>query len=320
MVCVIFPIFLLVFLDYFNLESFSSVFNQNFVFSWTWKGRMFYLLFLWILFIESIIDWNNIIENKPKTNRRMLASFICALVPTFYILAVNFLGLNQVILSIGQYFNIGTGDFLNFHWPLSCEYLVLAIFFISAVALAYGKKGLKTFAISFAFLGGVSIAYMLDTIYPFGVFKPLQEFALPTAATAAALFDLLGYTTSLNYPIHYGDSLLPSLSVRVGAKPPVSVAIGWACAGVHSLLLYVLIIAVFFKKSNIPAFRKLLYFVIGLFGTFFVNVLRVFSIVIVMINYGTATGTAFHDTYGELFFFCSQHVCWNSFAFSHHSN
>jgi thaumarchaeosortase len=269
---------------------------------WTWKGRMFYLLFLWILFIEFVIDWNIISENKPKTTPRILASLVCALVPTFYILAINFLGLNQVILNIGQYFGIGTGDFLYFHWPLSCEYLIFAIFFTGAIALAYKKEGLKTFAISLAFLGGISIAYMLDTIYPFGVFKPLQEFTLPTAATTAALFDFLGYTTNLNYPIHYGGSLLPYLSVSIGGKS-ASVAIAWACAGVHSLLLYVLIIAVFFKKSSISAFRKLSYFVIGLFGTFFVNVLRVFSIVVIMLNYGYDAGMTFHNTYGEIYFF-----------------
>jgi thaumarchaeosortase len=269
---------------------------------WTWKGRMFYLIFLWLLLIESIIDWNNIIENRLKNTFKILASFICALVPTFYILAINFLGLDQIILNLGQYFEIRSGDFIYFHWPLSWEYLVFAISFIGAITIAYKKQGLKTFSISLAFLGGVSVAYMFDTIYPFGVFRPLQEFALPTAATTAALFDLLGYTVRLSFPVYTVESLLPSLTVSMGGKS-ASVAIAWACAGVHSLLLYVLIIAVFFKKSSISAFRKLSYFVIGLFGTFFVNVLRVFSIVIIMLNYGSAAGIAFHDTYGEIYFF-----------------
>jgi len=301
MVCFTIPVILLLYLDFFNLETLSSVFNQNFVFIWTWKGRMFYLIFLWLLFIESIIDWNNIIANKPKTTSKMVAALIFASIPTFYILAVNFLGLNQLILNLGEYFNIGAGDFIYFHWPLSCEYLVFATFFIAATAIAYKTQGLKTFSISFAFFGGISIAYMFDTIFPFGVFKPLQAFALPTAATTTALFDLLGYTARLTFPLRYGTSNLPSLTVSAGGKS-ASVAIAWACAGVQSLLLYVLIILVFFKKANISAFRKLAYFIIGLFGTFFVNVLRIFSIVIIMMNYGSEAGFAFHDTYGELYF------------------
>lgn len=263
---------------------------------------MFYLIFLWLLFIESIIDWSNIIENKPKHTIRLLASLICALIPTLYILAINFLGLNQLILNLGEYFNIGTGDFLYFHWPLSCEYLIFTIFFMVAAAIAYKIQGLKTFSVSFAFLGGVSTAYMFDTIFPFGVFKPLQALALPTAATAAALFDLLGYKTILKFPVPYGDSNLPSLTISATGKT-ASVAIAWACAGVHSILLYVLIILVFFKKAKISAFRKLTYFIIGLFGTYFVNVLRIFSILLVMLNQGMEAGVTFHNTYGELYFF-----------------
>lgn len=301
MLCFIIPVILLLFLDFFDIEIFSEVFNQNFVFFWTWKGRMFYLIFLWLLFIESIIDWNNVIENKPKTTSKIVASLIFALIPTFYILAINFLGLDQLILNIGEYFNIGAGDFIYFHWPLSCEYLIFAIFFITATLIAYETQGLKTFSISFAFFGGVSVAYMFDTIFPFGVFKPLQEFALPTAATTTALFDLLGYTARLTFPLRYGTSNLPLLTVSAGGKT-ASVAIAWACAGVQSLFLYVLIILVFFKKANISAFRKLAYFIIGLFGTFFVNVLRIFSIVIIMMNYGSDAGSAFHDTYGEIYF------------------
>lgn len=302
MVCFIIPVILLLYLDFFNLEAFSDVFNQNFVFTWTWKGRMFYMMFLWLLFIESIIDWNYITENKPKYAPRLIASLICALIPTVYILAINFLGLNQIILNLGEYFNIDAGDFIYFHWPLSCEYLVFVIFFMASTIIAYKLQGLKIFSTSFAFLGGVSVAYMFDTIYPFGVFKPLQAFALPTAATTAAIFDLLGYATSLTFPVPYGESNLPLLTVIADGNI-ANVAIAWACAGVHSLLLYVLIIAVFFKKSSISAFRKLLYFVIGLFGTYMVNVLRIFSIVIIFLKSGSEAAFTFHDTYGEIFFF-----------------
>jgi thaumarchaeosortase len=143
---------------------------------------------------------------------------------------------------------------------------------------------------------------MLDTIYPFGVFRPLQEMTLPTAATAAALFDFLGYQVMLSYPTNVGDSLVPSLAVGIGDKS-AGVSIAWACAGVYSLLLYVLIILVFFKRTNISGFRKVLYFFIGLFGTFFANVLRIYSILIVSLESGREAMMDFHNTWGELFGF-----------------
>jgi exosortase/archaeosortase family protein len=323
-ICITLPIILLFFLDYYNMEGYNyrynretnnfeswsnMFFNESFVFELSWKGRMFLLVFLWILLIESAMDWKKIVDAKPKNRYIILASLICASVPTIYVIATNFLGLDLTILRIGHdVFGIHSvtdidkpWDFLLlWHWPISCEYIVFAVFFIGAVILAYKTKGLKALSISLALLGGIGVAYMFDTIYPFGVFRPLQAFALPTAAVAAALFDLLGYTVRLVFPVYTVESYLPSLTVIMGGKS-ASVTIAWACAGVQSLLLYVLIILVFFKKSDISAFRKLLYFIIGLFGTFFVNVLRVFSIVVIMLNYGNEAGTTFHNIYGEMY-------------------
>jgi thaumarchaeosortase len=224
-------------------------------------------------------------------------------------LATNFLGLDLAVLKFGHSVGITSvtasgdpSDFLHLQWPLSLEYMVFFVFFLAAVLLAYRPKGLKVLSISFAVLGAIGVVYMLDTIYPFGVFRPLQELALPTAATAAALFDILGYTVWLNYPMHSNNSSMPSLNVTVGDKS-AGYGIAWACAGVYSLILFVLIILLFFKRTNISGYRKVLYFFIGLIGTFFANVLRIYALFIVTLNYGHEKGMVFHDSWGELFGF-----------------
>ena len=323
LICIALPIIMLLFLDFYNLEGYNyryngetnafeswpnTFFNQSFLFELTWKGRMFLLVFLWIIFIESAMDWNKLIDSKPKNRYIIIASLVCALIPTVYVLGTTFFGLDLTVLQIGHdVFGVlsvrGANepwDFLHLHWPISFEYIVFAVFFISAVLLAYKNKGLKSLAISFALLGGIGVAYTFDTVFPFGIFRPLQTFALPTAAVAAGILDLLGYTVSLGFPVYSGESRLPSLTVRAGGST-ASVGIAWACAGVQSLLLYILIILVFFKKSDISGFRKLAYFIIGLFGTFFVNVARVISIIFVMLNEGQAAGMVFHDSYGEMY-------------------
>ncbi|MEM1539919.1 MAG: exosortase/archaeosortase family protein [Candidatus Bathyarchaeia archaeon] len=322
------PIFLLLFLDYYNVEGYNYVynpatqsfekwipcnvfFNQNFVFEATWKGRMFYLFFIWLIFIESVIYWNELIDVKPKSCFLAIASLTFALIPTVYIMAVNHFGLDLMVLKVG--FNLGIRaitpegypwDFLYLQWPLSCEYIVLAVFFISAATLAYGLKGLKFFSISFVLIAGIGAVYMFDTIYPFGVFKPLQAFALPTAATAAAILDLLGYKTILKFPANSSltSSHLPRLIIW-NEKAFAAADIGWACSGVHSLLLYVLIILVFFKKTEISSFRKLAYFVTGFIGTYFINVLRICSYLLIYLHQGRIAADVFHDSYGELYFF-----------------
>jgi thaumarchaeosortase len=318
------PILMLAVLDYYNLEGYNyrynrdtgavepwgnTFFDQNFTFDVTWKGRMFYAIFAWFLVIESALGWQTIADKKPMSLKLRVASLVCAFIPTIFVLAVNFFGLDLTILKAGL--NIGIpavtvtnepSDFLHLQWPLSVEYVVFFSCFFAAILLAYKAKGLRIFSISLAFLGAMTVAYMLDTIYPFGVFRPLQEMVLPTAATAAALFDVLGYNVLLTYPVHTADSLLTGLTVGLGANS-TSVTIAWACAGVYSLLLYVLIILVFFKRTNISAFRKAMYFFIGLIGTFFANVLRIYAIIIINLNEGYNAGMVFHNTYGELFGF-----------------
>ncbi len=324
MICIGVPIVLLVFLDFYHLQGFNyrydgvtnqfvrwtnTYFTQTFSFDVTWKGRLFYLFFAWFLAIESVIGWKVLVEKKPRNRKLIGASLVCALIPTIYVLATNFFGLDLAIMKVGHSLGIISvaannqpSDFLHLQWPLSVEYMVFFVAFLTAIILAYKTKGLKIFSISLSMLGGISVAYMLDTIYPFGVFRPLQEVALPTTASAAALFDWLGYNVTLSYPVHLGPSLLPNLTVSAGGRI-AEYSISWACAGVYSLLLYLLIILVFFKRTNISGFRKLSYFVIGLFGTFCSAVLRIYTIFLISLQNGYNAGMFFHNTYGELFGF-----------------
>jgi thaumarchaeosortase len=320
--CIALPIIALAFLDYYNLDGYNyryisetgnfevwrnTYFSETFVFELTWKGRMFFLVFLWLMLVETALEWRKLVNEKPDSRRIMAASLICGLVPTAYVLATSFFGFDLTVLRMGQILGIRSvtslnepWDFLHLYWPISLEYIIFAVFFTSAIMLAYRTKGLKVFSISLALLTGIGIAYMFDTIVPWGIFRPLQAFALPTAAVSAAFLDLMGYAVRLVFPVYSVESNLPSLTVTLGGNS-ATVAIAWACAGVQSILLYLVIIFVFFKKAEISAFRKLAYFVIGLFGTFFVNVLRVTSILLIMLNSGTAAGEVFHNTYGEMY-------------------
>jgi thaumarchaeosortase len=318
------PIIMLGVLDYYNLEGYNyrynrdvngfqpwhdTFFDQNFTFDLTWKGRMFYSIFIWFMVIETAFGWQDLMDKKPQNRKLMAAALIIAAIPTIYVLAVNFFGLDLSVLKAGLSLNIPAvtasndpSDFLHLQWPLSLEYMVLFSCSLAAVAVAYKGKGIKTLGISLTFLGAMAVAYMLDTVFPFGVFKPLQELALPTTATTAALFDFLGYGVTMMYPMHSTNTLLPALTITSGAKS-AGVEIAWACAGVYSLLLYVLIILVFFKRTNISSFRKVLYFFIGLFGTFFANVMRIYTIIIIDLQSGHTAMMDFHNTWGELFGF-----------------
>jgi len=289
------PVMVLMVLDYLDIESFY-VFNQEFRFLSTFKGRMFYVFFLWIALLESIIDWSKVIEKKPKSHLRIVLCFFCAFIPLIYVLSVNFWGLDAMILSFGR--DLGfSGYSLNFHWVLCVEYFVFALSFLVAMFLAYKQGGLGFFGMASTVLLGMSIIYAIDTFYPGGSFKPLEMLALPTAACASAILDILGYPfrlsfdTSLVHPVY-------------GTMPAINgIFIGWPCAGVHSLFLFAVIILLLFKRSNITTFRKFVYFVIGGVCTYFVNVLRIVSYFVILWGNGKDNARVFHNTTGELYFF-----------------
>ena len=311
LVCFIAAIVLLMILDYFNLESIAIFNERGFYFDYTWKGRLFLLFFLWLFVLEYLLNLEKPskkdLETKPRSHFKVLAIFICAIIPLIYIFSVNFLGLDQTVIKVGEmlrgeYWRTHFSDWqhiLRAAWPLSFEYLVFTVSFLVTTLLAYGKDGLKKFSITLAFIAGISVIYLIDTIYPYGVFKPLQLLALPTAACAAALLDILGYPFILSFSP--GLDSMPIIRTQ-SAGQMVSIGIAWPCAGVHSLFLYTLIILLLFKKSNISSFRKLLYFIVGAIGTYSVNVLRIIVYFIIRVNEGLTAAQTFHDVYGELLF------------------
>jgi len=86
----------------------------------------------------------------------------------------------------------------------------------------------------------------------------------------------------------------------MGGFRPVGIV--WSCAGVHSLLLYLLIILLLFKRSNISRIRKLVYFIVGAVCTYFVNILRIASYFVIRESSGQDAAQSFHDSIGELYF------------------
>jgi len=311
--CFAAAIALLMVLDYFNLEKLAFFNNTGFLFDYTWKGRLFLLFFVWLFALESFSGFKSLTEegeNKPRNKIKLAAIILCAIVPLVYIIGVNFLGLDQVVISIGEFIRLDywkanwaywenslTGD-----WPMSVEYVVFTVSFLATMLLAYGKKGLKTFSLSAALVAGIAVIYMIDTMYPSSAFTPFQTFALPTAACAAVVLQAIGIPFTMYYsPGGYGSGA-PIITVTSnGISSPATIA--WPCAGVHSLFLYTIIVLLLFKKSDISGFRKSIYFVIGAVGTYFVNVLRIVTYFVVLINQGQESALIFHNVYGELYFF-----------------
>ncbi len=301
---------LLMVLDYFNLESFEHFNKGGFYFDYSWKGRMFLVLFLAVFVMEYAInrglDQTKVTGSTRRRNLRIFAVLLCASIPLIYIASENFLGLNAVIVGAGdafrgEFWRANYKDWANFlggDWPLSLEYLVFAVSIAVAVFFAYGRRGLKAFSISLALVGGIGAVFLIDTLFPYGALEPLQMLTLPTSACATALLELMGFSVFMVYgPQQSG----PIITIYPNNMPS-SASVNWPCAGIHSLFLFVLVMALLMRKSDMSSFRKAIYFIFGFAVTYFVNVLRIVEYFVILSNSGQDAAAIYHRDYGELLF------------------
>jgi thaumarchaeosortase len=262
----------------------------------TWKGRTFYLFFLWLASLELIINWERLQPYKISGfSLRTIALILSLLVPTAYVVVSNFCGLNLMITHWAWENHIAQVDWM----ALSTEYLVLGALFMLIVFLQYGVKGLKDSLLSPIFLLTIGVVYTIDNVYQYGSFTPFQILVPATATLAASVLNLMGFQTRWAGEL-YGT---PVLSAWNSKSPPVSFGIAWPCSGIESLLIYTVTILLFLKNTSIPWKQRIIYFVIGAIVTFFINVLRIVTIFIIAINTGgwTVEAQRFHDYYGQLY-------------------
>jgi thaumarchaeosortase len=270
-------------------------------FDYLWKGRAPYLLFLWLFFVETFLGWKKLKEDFDIgwTKKTVLAALILIL-PTIYAVGLNF-GLQNGIQELGKIIGVPAEQYgewyLTHSWPFSFEYILFGLFFIASIWLLHGKRGLKTYAVSCFFIGGVGIFYMIDTFYPYGTFTFLQSFVPVTVYGAISILNILGYGTRT---FSSGSDGL-GLTVA-GANSSYSAIVSWSCGGSHSLFLYSFMIMLFLRGSSITRTRKIIYVVLGALGTFLVNILRIVAILLTGVNSGASLAATFHEFYGEFFF------------------
>jgi exosortase/archaeosortase family protein len=280
-------------------------------FEQTLQGRTFFLFFLWLIILEIILSWE-----KPKKNKldklgsiKTVAFIITLLLPTIYVIAANYWGLNSIIEGLAKQ-NIPPEDPLQEQHaslvPLSTEYLVFTALFCLIILMAYGINGLTDFSISTLFLGTIGVLFTIDNLYPASRFPPLQILVPTTATLAANILNLMGYQTSISAITHSYYGYMPYLHVWDPKNPlkHISCGIAWPCAGVESLLIYTVTILLFLKKTDVPWKHRIIYFVIGAVVTYFINALRVVTLFVIAINTGGVHSIQFqrfHNYYGMLY-------------------
>ena len=266
----------------------------------TFNGRAYYMFFIWLIVLEFALDWDKYKSETSKMDVKRVVAFGLALVlPTVYVVASNFFGLNAAIRELTRLSGIISPsladyvDRLNFT-PLATEFLVFAVLFAVIILCAYRLKGLKDFLLPIALLGVVGSMSMINLLSP--SFLPFQIIVPTTARLSADVLNLMGYITYL-MP---SRDFMPALFVSDPASMlSWQARIAWPCAGVESLMLYTIIMLLFLKKSDIPRLHKVIYFAVGAAVTYFINILRIVTLFIIGLNGGEVW--VFHDYYGQFY-------------------
>lgn len=227
--------------------------------AWSWnEGRGGYFFAL-IFIVAELIGLKIIISKK-----RLLAVIPMALATMVYLVSLEY-GLREYIIDSAELFDVQ----LIYSWTWMWDFIVMAIFIVVALSIFFGKRWIRIAPAGPIFLTGTAIILSLDAFFPYDTLGPLQ-YVVPYFVQAnvwlVTVFDLGTAVARDNVMFLRGDHGSMALQVF------------WPSAGVHSIIIFSLVIGAFMLKLNIPRNRKALYFVLGIIGTITVNLIRIFSL------------------------------------------
>jgi len=260
-----------------------AAYPDSFSMSWN-QGRGGFLFGL--AFIVAEIIGIKFIVSK----RRLIFGIPLAVATIIYFVLLDF-GLHDYIINAAPAFNVQ----LIYSWEWFWDFLVITIFAISASILMFGKKWIRIVIAGPVFLGGSAIILSLDAFFPYDTLGPLQYFVphlVQTNVWIINAFDLGVATARDNLMFLQGD------------HGPFALQVFWPSAGVHSVIIYSLVMMAFLLKMNIKQNRKFMYFGLGILGTIIINMIRIFSLSVFALKVSTnpVEFEEYHSVAGEIMF------------------
>ena len=180
-------------------------------------------------------------------------------------------------------------------WVWMWDFIVMASYIAAALTVLYGSKWIRIAPAGPIYLAGSAIILSLDAFFPYDTLGPLQ-FVVPYLLQINAWF--------IN-TFGFGEAFVrENLILLKGQHGSMALQVFWPSAGVHSMIIYTLVMMAFLLKMNIEPKRKLMYFAIGATGTIIVNMIRIFSLSLfaLLISTNAAEFEEFHSIAGEIMF------------------
>ena len=259
------------------------VFPDSFSLSWN-QGRGGFLFALAFIVAE-LVGLKLTIPTK-----RLLAVIPLVALTIAYLVGLEY-GLREYIQEGAEVYDVQ----LIFSWTWMWDFVVMAAFVISSLFIFFGKKWIRIAPAGPIFLGGSAMILSLDAFFPYDTLGPLQ-YVVPYLVQANAWV-----ITVLDLGI---ASARDNLLFLRGDHGPFALQVYWPSAGVHSVIIYSLVMMAFLLKMNIQRNRKAMYFVLGILGTIGVNMIRIFSLSLFALKVSTnaVEFEEFHSVAGEIMF------------------
>ena len=260
-----------------------GVYSDTFSLSWN-QGRGGFLFALAFIIAE-LFGLKIGISTK-----RILAVVPLAAATIVYVVALEN-GLREYIEQGAELYNVQ----LIFSWVWMWDFIIMTAFVIAALSIYFGKRWIRIAPAGPIFLAGSAIILSLDAFFPYDSLGPLQYFVpylVNINVFLVTLFDL-GIATARD-----------NLMFLRGDHGPFALQVFWPSAGVHSIIIYSLVMMAFLLKMNIPRGRKLVWFSLGIFGTIVVNVIRIFALswYALKVTTNAEKWEEFHSVAGEIMF------------------
>ncbi len=221
-----------------------------------------------------------------------------------YFVALPF-GLRQSIEDAAPAYNVE----LVLSWVWMWDFIVMALFIGSSLAVLFGKKWYKIAPAGAIYLVGSAVILSLDAFFPYDTLGPLQFIVPIYLQIDQAVINFIDANITNIGPSNPDNPVPPAsargnLLVLNGLQGPFALQVFWPSAGVHSMIIYTLVMLAFLLKMEIPLKRKMIYFVIGTFGTVTVNVVRIIalSLYALVVTTRVSEWEAFHSVAGEIMF------------------
>jgi len=254
-------------------------------FSLSWNQGRGGFIFAMAFVVAELIGIKILISKK-----RLIAIIPLAAAVIVYLVSLEY-GLRDYIINGAEQYNVN----LVYSWTWMWDFVVMSAFVMAAVCVLFGRRWIRIAPAGPIFLCGSAIILSLDAFFPYDTLGPLQYIVPHLVKANVSIINALDLGTAI---------ARDNLMFLRGEHGSMALQVFWPSAGVHSVIIYSLVMMAFLFKMNIPPKRKAVYFVIGILGTIGVNMIRIFSlsIFVLKVSANPTDFEEFHGIAGEIMF------------------